>query len=130
MWCLVWFNTTLVTSENLVGSTSRDCVRVYEEGERQSARQLYDCHCKALVAARSIRCKSLRFPRYSWPWGRLVTTPVCLTGLRRVRFPSGSPVILAYSLLGEGTRLLTENEVGSNPTMPASFGNGSANFSR
>ena len=30
-------------------------------------------------------------------------------------------ISLAYSLLGEGTRLLTENEVGSNPTMPASF---------
>jgi hypothetical protein len=30
-------------------------------------------------------------------------------------------ISLAYSLLGEGTRLLTEMKVGSNPTMPASF---------
>ena len=35
-------------------------------------------------------------------------------------------LFLAYSLLGEGTRLLTENEVGSNPTRSASFGMGTA----
>ena len=50
-----------------------------------------------------------------------MTTPVCLTGSGEFD-PRHGRQFLAYSLLGEGTRLLTENEVGSNPTRPASFG--------
>ena len=54
-----------------------------------------------------------------------MTTPVCLTGSGEFD-PRHGRQFLAYSLLGEGTRLLTEMKVGSNPTRPASFGNGSA----